>query len=146
MNNDALTARVLSTFPPSLQAQVRSHSELGFADIHDLVQAAAVALLEARHGDTMLAIFSRARSASRRYTQDPVYYGSPIDGIADTCAHVAAQPTCSRKKREIAREVSADFGVTGRRARQIVAAQLERARQGDLFADDRSDDESWVAQ
>lgn len=128
---NALTARTLATFPAELQAQVRSHA---FDDIEELVQQVAVALLEASRDDTMRAIFNRGRSACRRFTQDLSHYGRGLDGIAD----VADEPPSGggRKRRELTREIAADRGVTTRRARQIVAAQVKRAKQGDLFADD----------
>lgn len=129
----SLSHRVLATFPPSLQAQIRAQAERGFDDIDDLVQDAALHLLAG-------AGFGSARSAGRRYTQDPAYYGRSLDGIADTLAAESAQPTRARKKREIAREITADFRVGKRRARQIVAAQLERAKQGDLFVHDEDED------
>lgn len=145
----ALTIRALSLLPSAEQSKLRALAVFG--DLDDLVQNAALAMLEAKNGglaqvkrgDSVRSLAARARSRSRRYTQDPVYYSRSIDGIdgiADTLAHVAAQPTAARKKREIAREVAADHRVTTRRARQIIAAQVERARQGDLFADDGSDD------
>ena len=133
---NALTLRTLATFPSELQARCREHI---YDDIDELVQQVALALLQARAGDTLRVIFNRARSACRRFTQDAAHYGRALDGVADT--HTPACGGGGEKKREIAREISADLGVTTRRARQVIAAQLRRAEQGDLFADDGSDDD-----
>jgi hypothetical protein len=136
---NALTARTLATFPPELQAYIRTHSH---DDVEELVQQVALALLEARRDDTMRSIFNRARSAVRRFTQNPAHYGRGrgIDGIADVAADDKdTPPRGGKKRRELTREIAADRGVTSRRARQIVAAQVKRAKQGDLFADDGSD-------
>lgn len=134
---NALTIRTLATFPPELQAYIRSHS---YDDTEELVQQVALSLLDARRDDTMRTIFNRARSAVRRFTQNAAHYGASLDSVADVAA--GNEQTTERKKRRIARELAADFGVTTRRARQIVAAQVKRARQGDLFSfsDDGSDD------
>lgn len=134
MNVNALTLRTLATFPPELQTRCRAHI---YDDFDELVQQVALALLEARRDDTLRAIFNRARSAVRRYTQNPAHYGRDIDGIAEDVA-ADYTPAGGKKQREIAREISADHGVTTRRARQIIAAQVERAKQGDLFAGDGS--------
>lgn len=129
---NALTARTLSTFPPELQSYIRSHH---YDDIEELVQQVALALLEARRDDTMRSIFNRARSAVRRYTQNPAHYGRDIDGFADVADDndPTNPPRGGGKKRDLAREIAADHGVTTHRARQIIAKQMERAKQGDLF-------------
>lgn len=133
---NALTARTLATFPVELQACIRSHHcSHHYDDIEELVQQVALSLLEARRDDTMRAIFNRARSAVRRFTQNPAHYGRDIDGFAGV-ADDDKDPTPPRgkKRRELAREIAADHGVSTRRARQIVAEQVRRAKQGDLFA------------
>lgn len=130
---NTLTLRTLLTFPAELQHRVRAHR---LDNIDELVQQVALALLEASRDDTMRAIFNRARSACRRFTQDLAHYGRSLDGVANADTHT---PAGAKKKRGIAREVSADFRVGVARARQIVRAQIERARMGDLFADDGSD-------
>lgn len=136
---NTLTHRTLAMLPPDTQAKIRAHQYID--DIDEIVQNAALALLEARRDDTVRDVFKRARSGARRRTQDPAYYGRSLDGIADTLAADAdaAGAPRARKRKEITREVAADFRVTPRRARQIVAQQLQRAQQGDLFADDGSD-------
>ncbi len=126
---NALTLRTLATFPAELQTWIRAHAAR-FGDIDELVQQVAVVLLEASRDDTIRTIFNRARSACRRFTQDLAHYGRGLDGVADTHTHA---PDGGKKKREIARSISADYGVTTRRARQIIAAQVKRAQQGDLF-------------
>lgn len=137
--NEALTFRVLAGLPAAEQAKIRALAAM-FGDLDDLVQNAWLAALEAKRGglaqvkrgDTVRTLADRARCRTRREnTQDPAFYGRGLDGIAET----AADATRSRKRREITREVTADFGVTPRRARQIVARQLQRAQQGDLFFD-----------
>ena len=144
--NEALTLRALSLLPTAEQAKIRALAVFG--DLDDLVQNACLAALEAKNGglskvkrgDSLRSLAERARSRTRRYTQDPAFYGRSLDGIADVAADAdAAGAPRGRKRREISREVAADFSVTPRRARQIVAAQVERAKQGDLFADEGSD-------
>lgn len=130
---NALTARTLATFPAEIQAQILSHR---FDDLDELVQAAALALLEARSGDTMSQIFKRARSAARRFTQDLAHHSRPLDAVAEVAVADRQEPTPTRR-RDITREIVQAHGVTPRRARQIVAGQIERARMnGDLFGDD----------
>lgn len=133
---NALTLRTMSTFPDELQHRIRAHA---YDDFDELVQQVALALLEAGRDDTMRAIFNRARSACRRFTQDIAHYGRDIEGIADVADTPTHTPDGGKKQREIAREIATDHGVTARRARQIIAAQLRRARQGDLFAGGGSD-------
>lgn len=132
---NALTARTLSTFPAELQSHVRAHR---FDDLDELVQQVALALLEAKSGDTLAKIFNRARSATRRITQDPAFWGRDVD--IDAAAPIKKEEKI--KKKQVVQQVAADQGVSDRRARQIVAEQLERAKQGDLFS--FSDDESEV--
>lgn len=130
---NALSLRILATFPDGLQSLVRAHAYLG--EIDELIQQVALALIEARHSDTLAKIFNRARSACRRYTQDLSHYSLGLDGIAaDDKPDDEPPPGGGRKRREITREAAADRGVTTRRARQIVAEQVRRAKQGDLFA------------
>lgn len=144
--NEALTLRALSLLPTAEQAKIRALA--AFGDLDDLVQNACLAALEAKtgglaqvkRGDSMRSLSDRARSRTRNFTQDPAHYGRGLDGIADVAADAADKAPRARKRREITREVAGDFGVTPRRARQIVAAQVERARQGDLFFDDGSSD------
>lgn len=132
---NTLTFRTLSTFPAELQSYALAHA---YDDFDELVQQVALALLEAKSGDTLRAIFNRARSACRRYTQDLAYYGRGLDGIADPATDDKPddEPPSGggRKRRELTREIAADRGVTARRARQIVAEQVQRAKRGDLFA------------
>lgn len=131
---NALTARTLCTLPAELQTQIRAH-RFG-DDLDELVQAAALALLEAHSGDTLAAIFKRARSAARRFTQDLAHHSAGLDDVGDVAAG-RYEPTPLRRQ-DITREIVQQHGVTPRRARQIVAAQLERAKQGDLFAGNES--------
>lgn len=130
---NALTARTLSTFPVELQAYIRARS---YDDTEELVQQVALALLEARRDDTMRSVFNRARSAVRRFTQNPAHYGRDIDGFADVATDDTdpTDPPRGKKRRELAREIAADHGVSTRRARQIIAKQVRRAQQGDLFS------------
>lgn len=148
---DALTFRALSLLPSVEQSKIRALAVFG--DLDDLVQNAWLATLEAKsgglanvkrgvkRGDSVRSLADRARSRSRRYTQDPVYYSRSLESVADVAADGGDDGAPrARKRREITREVTADFGVGGRRARQIVAAQIERVRvNGDLFLDDGSD-------
>lgn len=128
---NTLTLRTMLTFPPELQHSVRAHR---FDDIDELVQQVALSLLEASRDDTMRAIFNRARSVARRFTQDLAHHSRSLESVADVAADGGDDGAPrARKRRKIAREVSADFGVTTRRARQIIAAQVKRAQQGDLF-------------
>lgn len=144
----SLTHRALSLLPAAEQVKIRALA--AFGDLDDLVQNAHLAALEAKRGglarvkrgDSVRSLADRARSRTRRYTQDPVYFSRGLDGIADVAEAAAEKAPRARKRREITREVAADFRVTPRRARQIVSAQVERAKQGDLFADsDDGDDE-----
>jgi len=152
-----LTLRAIRSFPDELQHRIRAYR---FGDIDDLVQQVGLALVQAKSSDTMRVIFNRARASCRRYTQDLAHYARSLDAVADAAdddfnrarsacrrytqdlAHYAAddEPTPGGgRKRQIAREIAADHGVTTRRARQIIAAQLRRAKQGDLFAGDGSE-------
>lgn len=131
---NTLTFRTLSTFPPELQAQVRAHR---FDDLDELVQQCAISLLTASATDTLGDIFDRARSATRRITQDPAFWGRDVDIDAD--APVKKEEKI--KKKQVVQQVAADHRVSDRRARQIVAEQLERAGQGDLFMCVENDDE-----
>lgn len=135
---NALTLRALAALPLETQAQIRAHQYID--DLDEIIQNAWLARLEtgSDDDDAMRSIADRARSDSRRYTQDPAYYGRGLDGIADTCAGAVERPTRARKKREIVLEVTADFRVGKRRGRQIVDRQIDRAKLGDLFADDGS--------
>lgn len=132
---NALTLRALALLPSAERAKIRAHKYLD--ELEDLVQNAWIELLEMESGDTMRSLADRARSDSRRFTQDPAHYSRPLDGIADVA--VDKQPTRARKKKEIVLEITADFKVGKRRGRQIVDRQIDRARLGDLFADDGSD-------
>lgn len=133
---NALTIRTLATFPPELQARCRAHRFMD--ELDDLVQACAVELLQAHAGDTLAQIFSRARSACRRFTQDLAHYSREIDAELDAAPDDEPSPGGGGRRREITREVAARQGVTRRRAQMLVAEQIERARQGDLFAGDES--------
>lgn len=144
--NEALTFRALALLPAAEQGEIRAVAHFG--DLDDLVQNAWLAALEAKRsglsnvkrGDSVRSLADRARSCSRRYTQDPVYYGRSLDGLADM--PVEPQAAGGMTRREIAREITADFRVGPRRARQIIERQIDRARMGDLFADlDGDDDE-----
>lgn len=134
---NALTFRTLGTLPAELQSQIRAHH---FDDLDEIVQAAALALLEARAGDTMSKIFSRARSATRRFTQDLAHHSTGIDAVAES-AVAGRQEQTPMCRRDITREVAQQYGVTPRRARQIVAEQIERTKiNRDLFVDDENRD------
>lgn len=135
---NALTLRTLSTFPTEHQSQVRAHR---FDDINELVQQVALALLEANSDDTIRAIFNRARSATRRFRQNLAHYCRSLDAVENIAAGDVTETAAARTRRLTTREITADFGVTTRRGRQIVAAQIERARMGDLFADYGHDDD-----
>lgn len=133
---NALTARTLGTLPAELQQQIRAHR---FDDLDELVQAAALALLEAKRGDTLAQIFNRARSNVRRFSQDVAHHSRPLDGVAEIADGGGDEPSPLRR-RDIAREIAREHGVTARRARQIVAEQIARAKTNrDLFADDGND-------
>lgn len=133
---NALTARIFATFPPELQSQVRSHR---FDDIDEVVQAVALALFEARGKTTMYQIFKRARSNVRRFSQDLARHSAGLDAVAEIAVADQQDPTPLRR-RDITRELAQTHGVTPRRARQIVAEQIERAKVNrDLFADDKSE-------
>lgn len=135
---NALTARIFATFPPELQSQVRSHR---FDDIDEVVQAVALALFEARGKTTMYQIFKRARSNVRRFSQDLARHSAGLDAVAEIAVADQQDPTPLRR-RDITREIVQQHGVTPRRARQIVAGQIERAKiNGDLFLDDENDDD-----
>lgn len=140
--NDALTLRTLSTFPNELQHRIRAHAAR-FGDLDELVQQVALSLLEASRDDTMRAIFNRARSACRRFTQDLAHYNRALDAVAGLAAADADddQPRRGLKRRDITRDMAETFRVTQRRAGQIVDKQLKRAAQGDLFAGDGSGDD-----
>lgn len=131
---NALTFSVLATFPLDLQHDIRAHA---YDDLDELVQQCAISLLTASATDTLGEIFARARSATRRVTQDPAFWGRDVDIDAD--APVTIKKTI--KKKTVVQQVAADQGVSDRRARQIVAEQLERAGQGDLFFEIDGDDE-----
>lgn len=141
---NALTLRTMRTLPAELQHRIRAHR---FDDADELVQQVALSLLEASRDDTMRAIFNRARSACRRFTQDLAHYGRALDRVADLAAADADddQPRRGQKRRDITRDIAETFRVTPQRAGQIVDAQVRRAAQGDLFADDGSSDdgEGW---
>lgn len=129
---NALTIRTLATFPPELQARCRAHRFMD--ELDDLVQACAVELLQAHAGDTLAQIFSRARSACRRFTQDLAHYSRELEDAADDGGDEPSPG--GGRRREITRRVAEQQGVTRRRAQMLVAAQIERARQGDLFSGD----------
>mgnify|MGYP000185608724 CR=1 FL=1 len=138
---NALTLRTLSTFPLELQHRIRAHAAR-FGDGDDLMQDVAEAWLSARSTDTLRTIFNRARSANRRFTQDLAHYARSLGAVADLAAADADdQPRRGLKRRDITRDLAETFGVTPQRAGQIVDAQLKRAEQGDLFADDGRDDD-----
>lgn len=133
---NALTARTLCTLPAELQTQIRAHRH---DDLDELVQAAALALLEAKSSDTMSQIFKRARSAARRFTQDLAHHSRPLDAVAEVAVTDRQEPSPTRR-RDITREIVQQHGVTQRRARQIVQEQIARAKANrDLFADDESE-------
>lgn len=136
---NALTARTLCTLPAELQTQIRAHRH---DDLDELVQAAALALLETRSGDTMAAIFKRARSAARRFTQDLAHHSAGLDAVAEVAA--GRQEPTPLRRRDITREIVQQHGVTQRRARQIVQEQIARAKANrDLFADNGNDGDDW---
>lgn len=131
-----LTRRVLSGFPQEIQALIRAHR---FDGDDELVQNVALLLAQehvcASAGADV--IFSRARSLTRRQTQDPACWAAGFGVAEDIDADDVAQACTGRRGGEraaLVREVAARDGVTLRRAQQRVAAQVERAAQGDLFA------------
>lgn len=130
---NALTLRILSTFPAELQSQVSAHR---FDDADELVQQVALSLLEASRDDTMRAIFHRARSVARRFTQDPAHYGNSMDTVSGGPADYDRGRRGSRKR--LRAQVEADLRLTQRTAQRAIKRQIERAAQGDLFAGDGS--------
>lgn len=136
---NALTLRTLRTFPQELQARCRAHRFMD--ELDDLVQACAVELLQAKRTDTLAQIFNRARSACRRFTQDLAHYSRELDAELDAAPGNDGEPSPGGggRRREITRRVAEQQGVTRRRAQQLVAAQVKRARQGDLFSGEGND-------
>lgn len=130
---NALTYRTLATFPLELQSQVRAHC---FDDLDELVQQVALALLEARRDDTVRSIFSRARSAVRRFTQDAAHFGRDL-AVADAAADDDEPQALTRK--QIRARIQADIGISTRGAQRMLKQQIERMREnGDLFVADES--------
>lgn len=127
---NTLTLRTMRTFPDELQHRVRAHR---FDDIDELVQQVALSLLEASRDDTMRAIFNRARSVARRFTQDPAHYGNSIDAVSGGPADYDDGRRGSRKR--LRAQVEADLRLTKRTAQRTIKRQIERAKQGDLFTD-----------
>lgn len=132
---NALTMRALATFPDGLREEIRSHA---FADeLDDLVQQAALALLEA--GGAAGDVFRKARSATRRFTQNPAYYGVGIDDLALAVPDADDEPTPTPTRRQVRKQIEADLGISTRAAQRALKKQLARVREnGDLFVADES--------
>lgn len=131
---NALSHRVVATLSKTLQALIAAHR---YDDLDELVQQVALARLEAEAGDSDDAIFSRARSAVRRQTQDVAHWSvGHLDGFDIATDDVIAARTARRgsERADLVREVAQLRKVTRRRAQQLVKTQLERVVQGDLFA------------
>lgn len=134
----SLHHQALATFPAPLAGLIRAHK---YADeIADLAQEAALAMLAAP-GASAATIYKRARSAVRRYTQNPAHYaagGDTLDALSDGDTLDAAADV-PRTRRQIRRQIEADLGLSTRDAQRLLKKQLERMQEnGDLFAHDES--------
>lgn len=152
MNTPSLTLRALATLPPELQKKIRAHR---FDNQDDLIGQVVLELLEAgldvaavtnsgaRLGQ-LGQVFDRARSAVRRFTQDPAHWsaGHGLDDEIDP-ADVMAARTARRGgvRREAVLETAKREGITERAAQMRLKKTIERARWGDLFAGDENDGE-----
>jgi len=102
-----------------------------------LIQNYALAWIEARAGDSLDSIFGRARSRTRKLSQDPSHYGQGVDSAATAADDDAGRPAWSAPatKKQVRAQVEADLGLSRRTAQRAIARQLDRARMGDLFAE-----------
>lgn len=135
----ALHFRALDALPAPLAALISAHA---FADeLQELVQEAALALT-ASPGDSVQAIYGRARSNVRRFSQDLAHYARGIDGIteAEATAEQIELPAAKLTRKQARARIEADLGISTSAARRLLKKQLERMREnGDLFAGDESE-------
>ena len=125
-----LTHRALAALPSELATRAREHARQFPRDgLSDCAGEAARALFEARQGETLAEVWNRARGRLRRFAQ-----GNPARSLAEQIAVAEPAPPSQSKRRHLVSEVSETQHVSLRRAQQIVASQIRRARHGDLFS------------
>lgn len=123
-----LTARALGTLPAELQSLCRGHRR---DDFDEIVQAAAVSFFECPSLG-LGKVFSRARSAVRRFTQDAAHHGRALNADLDAAEEAESGAFISHK--QIRRQVEVELSINKRTAQRRLKRQLERIRQGgDLF-------------
>lgn len=131
---NALTARALAALPADLQTQARQHCRTHVGDrLDDLISELWLSLAVARPSDTQEIIFKRARSATRRFTQDISHFSRALD--EDEA--IENQNHCESEtfnRADITREIADQEQITKRAAQYRIKKQIERAKHGDLFA------------
>lgn len=137
---NALTTRALAFLPVELQQKIKTHQH---DERDDLIGQVAVELLEAQAGDSLDQIFKRARSAIRRFTQDPAHWsaGFGLDEIDPASVTAARTSRRGAERRETVLVLTAREGITERAAQMRVKKMIERLQtSGDLFSDNENDD------
>lgn len=132
----ALHFRVLEALPAPLAALCRAHA---YADeLQELVQEAALAMLAAPE-DSATAIYNRARSNVRRFSQNPAHYATGGDAIDMLFGDDVLTAGAGFTRRQVRKQIESDLGLNTRAAQRLLRKQLERMREnGDLFAGDGS--------
>lgn len=129
---NAALARARLALPPELQQMIERHP-FG-CDSEDLIQNCWIALLRARAGTPLVAVFKRARRATRNFTRDPAHYGRMLDETiaADAGEKYQHPPLRGAATAIIARELRCSRRAAQRRLKKAIAGR--GGPQGDFFA------------